>query len=345
MVTDAQLAEVNQLIDNGEKTRAVQAITSLLALFFRDVQENQGPWNYMGTPLGEAFQSTLARVRDECPDECNASSVEVLRFQLGDRVYGYNLDESAVLFLLGQSLGAGNLIIDHVNDHYREGGELDETTQNPYGPAWVDSPTLSTDEQNDLIKSYLDFYKRVPKLSEVPQETVTGSTDRKLATLMINRACKSGILKTVLSGHTVHFNLDHFISDPSFSERAITKGEKTAQGSVPAFFTVKELRFIKRLHDLDPDLGRHVKFYQDGSEVPAPWVTNAASWERYQRSKTSHGLENTLKEIKKSKVQEVVSKFNSIASVVSMVASEAVSAAIENVRARTDDNSSGGSLS
>lgn len=293
-ITTSQLDNINNLLNAGDKSAAVSAIIPVIESYFADVQIDGGPWGYLSDQIGARLQETLTRIRRECPDECKVSDVEVLRFQLGDRVYGYNLDESAILFALSPSIGAGNLIIDHLNDHYRAGSQsIDKQTSNAYGPAWVESPEISEKQQN-IVQSYTEFYDTHPKLAAISREPVTDSTEKKKATTMINRACKAGILKTVLDGNTVHFNLDHFISDKSFAERSITKGEKTAQGSVPGFFTVKELRFIKRLGEVDPELGKRVIFYQNGKQVEPPWKKNPESWQRYQRNPTTKGLEATL---------------------------------------------------
>lgn len=344
LITDRQLTEVNDLLDRGDKNGSVDKIKNILILFFQNVQEEQGPWSYMGDTLGKNLQDTVERIRNECPDECNASGVEVLQFKLGDRVYGYNLDESGVLFLLGPSLGPGNLIIDHLNDHYREGGALNEAITNVYGsPAWLKGANDLKKGESSLIKEYLDFYQKMPKLSSLPRKEVNDDLDQETGILMINRACKAGILKTVLAGNIIHFNLDHFISDSRFSERAIMKGDKKGE-SIPGFYTVKELRFIKRLHDFDPNLSRHIKFYQNGAETPAPWVTNPKDWEAYQR-KGTQGLETTLDAIKKDQTPSVVGKLSSVAGIAERVASEAITMALANASEATEQNSSRRDLS
>ncbi len=307
-ITNKQLEYVETLLTVGSKEDAIKTIESLITQYFSDILQAGDAYEYAlsededkSSPsydIGNKLRNLLDRIRQECPDECSASSCELLNFQPGDRVYGFNRDESAVLYALGPSIGEGNLVIDHVNDTFREGGVIDPRRSSTYGMcAWKDDADLPIQKQAEVVKDYSEFYKAVPKLAELPQQAVNLSTDQDQAVKMINRACKAGILKTVLDGSTVHFNIDTILSDLKYQEMAIDKGEKTAKALIETFYTVKELRFVKRLVELRPDFGERIQFYQKGHKVPAPWVQFPELWARYKRSETSKSLETTLEAI------------------------------------------------
>ena len=307
-ITKAQLDQVETLLTRGEKADAVSEMGKIISHYFADVLNTGDAYEYAlsededkssaSYDIGNKFRTLLAKVRHECPDECKASTCELLNFQHGDRIYGFNRDESAVLYALGASVGEGNLVIDHVNDTFREGGVIDPTRSSAYSDhAWKDDADMPINEQKRVVNEYSQFYKALPKLAELPQKAVNVSIAKDLGVKMINRACKAGILKTVLDGATVHFNIDIFFSKPMVHEMAVTKGEKTTADEIEAFFTMKELRFVKRLVEIRPELGERVQFYQKGHKVDAPWVQYPVLWERYKRNENSKSLESILQTI------------------------------------------------
>ena len=334
-ITKAQLDQVETLLTRGEKADAVSEMGKIISHYFADVLNTGDAYEYAlsededkssaSYDIGNKFRTLLAKVRHECPDECKASTCELLNFQHGDRIYGFNRDESAILYALGASLGEGNLVIDHVNDTFREGGVIDPTRSCAYGTrAWKDDADMPIIVQERLVTEYSDFYKVVPKLAELPQKAVTDSTDKDIGIKMINRACKAGILKTLLDGSTVHFNIDHVMSKPEVHEMAITKGEKASVAELEGFFTIKELRFVKRLDEIRPDLGEKVQFYQKGNRVDAPWVQNPMLWGRYKRSETSKGLETTLQKIAGAKADSKRQLVVAVSEVVAAVSTRVI---------------------
>ncbi|KTD25729.1 type III secretion protein GogB [Legionella lansingensis] len=293
LVTENNLNKVTLLLDAGKKQEAVNEIKPIIFDFFTDVQNASGAWEYSGTQVGEKLQALLNRIRSECPAECQVSDLEVLRFQVGDRVYGYNIDESAILFALSPFLGEGNLIIDHLNDHYRIQSSTLSSEESLYGYKIWHGSDVSSGLQEHLVEGYVEFYQEVPKLAPLPRYEISVkdmSQITKENITMIDRACKAGILKTLLDGKTVHFNVDQYLHNPDFISQAPAKKDKTSGG--PGFYTAKELRFVKRLTDTYPELAKNIKFYDKGVEVQPPWITHSAQWLQYKSK--GHGVQETI---------------------------------------------------
>lgn len=307
-INRSDLEKIEALLDEGKKQEAVLSMSSLLDLYLTEAQEDKGPWEYLGTRVGTFLQETIQRVKNECPEECEASDYEILRFKLGDRVYGYNIDDSALLFALSPYFGQGNLIIDNINNQYRlKSSSISTEDQGLYQyKIWKEDRSLSMKEQQEILDSYVQFYQEVPKLASLPRYEVSEISPEGIK--MINRGCKFGILKTILDGGTIHFNVDSYLHDPKFIDQAPGKTEKIDISE--GFYTAKELRFAKRIYDHYPELAKNIKFYDKGKEIPPPWLIKTAEWSAYLSKGQS--LKDSMLSISESKTLDPAIRENAI---------------------------------
>jgi hypothetical protein len=224
---------------------------------------------------------------------------------MGDRVYGYNEDQKTTITTLAPYLGVGNLIIDDVNNHYRSNEEKLPGFSLADKAIWN---ALPNNEQQKLIDSYVQCYLAMPKLASLPRYNIGEAPlvvpneeglESEEEVKMISGACKAGILKTVLDGNTVHFNVDQYTKNPEFINQPPEKLDKKTGGEIQGFYTAKELRYAKRLVDFYPELASNIKFYERGKQVEAPWVSKSQEWGAYS-PKSKVNIENTMKALSSS---------------------------------------------
>ncbi|MES2532456.1 MAG: hypothetical protein V4636_15565 [Pseudomonadota bacterium] len=78
----------------------------------------------------------------------------------------------------------------------------------------------------------------------------------------------------------IHFALDGLDIQTVVDKRTLTPAGDEAHGKSP---TSRELRSAYRLHLLFGEaFDSRIKYYQDGKEVPAPWISRPEQWQAYK---------------------------------------------------------------
>lgn len=275
------LDEIHRDILNNNLGEVKHKLEDIIRDYFCECRKNDGCYIFDNDNTKALFISAIAEFKNKWPNE--QSEYELLAFNAGDRIYGLTKSELPVIMVLGKLFGEGQLIIDYVNDSYRE-QKLPSALSTQYGASGL--KWLSENNNDAIVLAYYQHYQRTPKLKDMYRRPVTGADPQPSE---INRACKAGILHTIMQGGTIHFNLDDLDLIAAVDKH--DKGSKPTEG----FFTFKELRYIYRLFLVEPGYLQKIKFYENGKATVPPWTKNPEIWAKYNPKLQEDGIKGAIK--------------------------------------------------
>ncbi|MCC0672505.1 sugar-binding protein [Clostridioides sp. ES-S-0145-01] len=203
-------------------------------------------------------------------------------FERDDLLYGLHESRSKDIYMNevraanGRSrLGVGPIVVDNMNNLFL-GVQRGETYGQ--GKVAINGMTIRT----PIVSRFMAFLEHNFLGSKLPRDSSPSSIKRRIIS-----GCKAGMLFTVASGKTIRFVLD------GLNIRSICYNTHEKRS-----YTERELRFIYKRRN-DANFMQNIKFYKEGREVEAPWISNSKWWNTWYESKTVKGYGKILSTLEK----------------------------------------------